>query len=60
MACVSMPFAAQTALVRAQLQQGLEMAVVWALKAGLLEVRASVWVAFAGIDFCHVLKRYLC
>ena len=41
MACVALPFAAEAALVRAQLQQGVELAVVWALKAGLLEVRAS-------------------
>lgn len=38
MAC-ALPFAAQAALVQAQVQQGLELAAAWALKAGLLMVR---------------------
>lgn len=37
MAC-ALPFAAEAALVRAQLEQAVEVAAAWALRTGLLEV----------------------
>lgn len=38
----ALPFAAQAALVQARLQEGLEVAVAWGLRAGLLETTADV------------------
>lgn len=40
MAC-ALPFAAEAALVRAQVEQAVEVAAAWALWTGLLEVRGS-------------------